>query len=150
MTCLGANGNCQFPAASSCEACFIHNCLLLLDFTDELYFKLWRAVPPAALINVPHVPPSVKRYEETRGKILWVSRLDGSILHAASKLERGKANNKGTIAAAAVEAQDDEDNEKHQINLPLRVGQGRVEKKKPGRPRMKRNLNAKTEPILLS
>lgn len=100
LVCSEGGGTCPFPGESSgtkeyCEACFVRDCLLLLDVDDTMYFKLWRAVPPVARSNVPSAPPRIKRYSESRGKVLWVNQSSGGILHVAAGLSGQNKNGAG-------------------------------------------------------
>jgi hypothetical protein len=79
--CLNCSGSCEVvPKSEYCEACFVRSCLLLLDLTDDIYFKMWRAVPPHAKNYVPTKPPVVKRYPN-RGKVLFIDHRSGSIVN---------------------------------------------------------------------
>jgi len=73
-------GACDIlPGTRYCQACFVRNCLLLLDLKTDAYFKMWRSVPPLARNYVPTKPPVTKRYPN-RGKILLVHYQTGAIL----------------------------------------------------------------------
>jgi len=65
-----------------CESCFAVTSLRRMDFKDDIYFKIWRAIPTEVNGNVPPVPSVDPETYPNRGQIIHVDE-NGAIISAS-------------------------------------------------------------------